>query len=138
MLRTPPAVLVRADWSAMTPISRQDSESAIPNAFRIRGFDALSYGFLPAEELLDMKSKPPIGTDRAHPESAAIFRRYAAKLEAIAALDREYFATKSPTLAERAAYHQRQAVLERTRLRLYAELATLRERAGHLPSGQPN
>ena len=72
------------------------------------------------------------------PESAAIFRRYAYKLEAIASLDRTYYATKSPTLAERAAYHQRQAVLERTRLRLYAELNRVRERSGCLPDSLPN
>jgi hypothetical protein len=69
-----------------------------------------------------MNAKTRIGTDRTQPESAAIFRRYAAKLEAIAALDRAYFATKSPGLPERAGYYQRQAVLERTRLRLYSEI----------------
>lgn len=88
-----------------------------------------------------MTAKTPIGT---HPadldtaESAAIVRRYAAKLEAVAALDRAYFATKSPNLAQRAAYHQRQAVLARIRLRLYAELGRVRERAGYLPSNLPN
>jgi hypothetical protein len=68
-----------------------------------------------------MNAKTRIGTDHTQPESVAFFRRYAAKIEAIAALDRGYFATKSPSLAERAAYYERQAVLERTRLRLYAE-----------------
>jgi hypothetical protein len=85
-----------------------------------------------------MNAKTRISTDRPQPESAAIFRRYAAKLEAIAALDRAYFVTKSPSLAERAAYHQRQAVLERTRLRLYAELDRVRERAGYLPLSLPS
>jgi hypothetical protein len=113
-------------------------KSPIPRAFRISGFDGPAYGFLPAEELLAMNAKTRIVIDRTQPESAAIFRRYAAKVEAIAALDRAYFATKSPSLAERAAYHQRQAVLERTRLRLYAELDKLRERAGYLPSSLPN
>jgi hypothetical protein len=93
---------------------------------------------LPAEELLAMNVKPRIGTDRTQPESAAIFRRYAAKLEAIAALDRTYFATKSPSLPERAAYYERQAVLERTRLRLYAELDRVREWARYLPRNVPN
>ena len=55
-------------------------------------------------------------------ESAAMYKRYAARLEAIAALDRVYYATPSPNLVERADYYQRQAVLERIRLRLYAEL----------------
>jgi hypothetical protein len=88
-----------------------------------------------------MTAKTPIGThpaDADTDESAAIFRRYAAKLEAIAALDRAYYATLSPSLAERAAYYQRQTVLERTRLRLYAELGRVRERAGYLPSSLPS
>jgi hypothetical protein len=90
---------------------------------------------LVAKELLAVNVQPPY---RTQPHPAAIFRRYAAKLEAIAELDRAYFATKSPSLAERAAYYQRQAVLERTRLRLYAELDRVRERAGYLPIGLPN
>ena len=85
-----------------------------------------------------MNVKPRIGTYRTQRESAAIFRRYAAKLEAIAALDREYYANLSPSLLERAEYHQRKAVLERVRLRLYAELARVRERAVGLPSSLPN
>ncbi len=71
-------------------------------------------------------------------ESAVIFRRYAAKLEAIAALDRTYYASPSPTLAERAAYYQRQAIVERMRLRLYSELDRVRQRAGYLPSSLPS
>ena len=70
--------------------------------------------------------------------AAAIFKRYAVKLEAIAALDREYYAKPSPGLIERADYYQRQEVLERIRLRLYAELDRLRQRAGHLPRSLPN
>ena len=80
-----------------------------------------------------MSPKLPNQADPRTAESSAIFRRYAAKLEAIAALDRAYFATKSPSLAERAAYYQRQALLERTRLRLCAELDRVRDRAGYLP-----
>jgi hypothetical protein len=86
-----------------------------------------------------MTAKTPIGTDLAETaESAAIFTRYAAKLEAIAALDRAYYANSSPSLFERAEYHQRQAVLERMRLRLYAELDRVRQRAGHLPINLPS
>jgi hypothetical protein len=87
-----------------------------------------------------MTAKTPIGThpaDADTAESAAIFRRYAAKLEAIAALDRAYYATLSPSLVERAAYYQRQAILERMRLRLHAELDRVRKCAGYLPSGLP-
>jgi hypothetical protein len=71
-------------------------------------------------------------------ESAAVFGRYAAKLETIAALDRAYYAKPSPSLIERADYYQRQAVLERIRLRLYAELNGVRQRAGLLPIGLPS
>lgn len=88
-----------------------------------------------------MTAKTPIGThpaDSDTAESATIFRRYAAKLEAIAALDRAYYVCPSPSLLERAEYHQRKAVLERMRLRLYAELGRVRERAGHLPSSLPS
>jgi hypothetical protein len=85
-----------------------------------------------------MNVKPRVGTNCTQPESAAIFRRYAARLEAIAALDRAYYANPSPSLLERAEYHQRKAVLERTRLRLYAELGRVRERAGYLPSNLPS
>jgi len=69
-----------------------------------------------------MNVKPRIGTHRAQRESAAIFRLYAAKLQAIAALDRAYYANLAPSRMEFAEYHQRKAVLERVRLRLYAEL----------------
>jgi hypothetical protein len=89
--------------------------------------------------LLAMTAKPPIGADLAETaESAAMFRRYATKLEAIAALDRTYYATLSPSLVERAEYYQRQAVLERMRLRLYAELDRVRQRAGHPPISLPS
>lgn len=73
-----------------------------------------------------------------HAQSAAIVERYAAKLEAIASLDRAYYAKLSPSLIERADYYQRQAVLERIRLRLYAELDRARQRAGRLPIGLPS
>jgi hypothetical protein len=68
----------------------------------------------------------------------AICERYAAKLEAIAALDRSYYETPSPSGLERAEYYQRQAVLERMRLRLYAELDRVRQRVGRLPSNLPS
>ena len=71
-------------------------------------------------------------------ESDAIFKRYAAKLETIAALDRAYFVNSSPSLAERTRYYKRQAVLERIRLRLYAELNGVRQRAGLLQIGLPS
>lgn len=85
--------------------------------------------------LLAMTPRPPTPTASAE---TAVFTRYAAKLEAIAALDRVYYATRSPSLVARADYYQRQAVLQRIRLRLYAELNRIRERAGHLPFGLPS
>lgn len=85
-----------------------------------------------------MSPKPPNHADPRNSEFAAIFKRYAAKLEAIASLDRAYYATPSPSLAERAEHYQRQAVLERMRLRLYAELGRVRQRAGYLPIGLPS
>jgi hypothetical protein len=91
-----------------------------------------------AEDLFGMNVKPQMGTERTQRESPTIFRRYAAKLEAIAVLDRAYFGIKSSSLAERAAYYQLQAVLERTRLRLYAELGRVRERDRYLPTNLPN
>lgn len=85
-----------------------------------------------------MTARPPTRTAFAETaESAAVFSRYAAKLEAIAALDRAYYAKPSPSLIERADYYQRQAVLERIRLRLNAELDRVRQRAGRLPIGLP-
>jgi len=71
-------------------------------------------------------------------ESAATFKRYAAKLATIAALNREYYTTSSPSLAQRAEYYQRQAVLERIRLRLYSELGRVRQRAASLRIGLPS
>jgi hypothetical protein len=47
--------------------------------------------------------------------------RYTAELEAIAALDREYYLNPSPNLAERAEYYKRQGYLEQIRQRLYSE-----------------
>lgn len=84
-----------------------------------------------------MTPKLPNHADPRTAESAAIFKRYAAKLEAIAALYRAYYATCSPSLAQRAEYYQRQAVLERIRLRLYSELGRVRQRAASLPVGLP-
>lgn len=84
-----------------------------------------------------MSPKLPNHADPGAAESA-IFKRYAAKLEAIAALDQVYYATPSPGLVERADYYQRQAVLERVRLRLYAELDRVRERAGYLSRSLPS
>lgn len=82
--------------------------------------------------------KLPNRADPRTVESAAIFRRYAAQLEAISALDRAYYATSSASLAQRAEYYQRQAVLERIRLRLYSELGRVRQRAASLPIGLPS
>jgi hypothetical protein len=56
-----------------------------------------------------------------------ICTRYEAELAKLAALDRRFYLTPSPTLADRAAYAARQAQLEDTRSRLYAELSDLRE-----------
>ena len=82
-----------------------------------------------------MNPKLPNDSDA---EFIAIFKRYAAKLEAIAALDRAYYATSSPSLTQRADYYQRQVVLERIRLRLYSELGRVRQRAACLPLGLAN
>jgi hypothetical protein len=120
------------------PTFRQDSEICDTQCFRISGFDAPAHGLEPAVELLAMNAKTRIGADRTQSEFGAIFRRYAAKLEAIAALDRAYYANPSPSLLECAEYHQRKAVLERMRLRLYAELGRARERAGYLPISLPS
>ncbi len=85
-----------------------------------------------------MTARPPIRTADAETAESAVFKGYAAKLEAIAALDRAYYATPSPSLIERADYYQRQAVLQRIRLRLYTELDRVRQRAGHLPISLPS
>ena len=47
-----------------------------------------------------------------------MYMRYAAELEAIAALDREYYRNLSPNLAERAEYYNRQEYLQLIRQRL--------------------
>jgi hypothetical protein len=60
------------------------------------------------------------------PESS-ICTRYSAELEEIAMQDRAYYRNPSPTLAERAKYHERQEELEQIRLRLYAELAAVHQ-----------
>jgi hypothetical protein len=57
-----------------------------------------------------------------------IYMRYAAELETIAALDREYYLNPSPNLAERAEYYKRQEYLEQTRQRLYSESSVTQHR----------
>jgi hypothetical protein len=57
-----------------------------------------------------------------------IYMRYAAELEAIAALDREYYLNPSPNLAQRAEYYNRQEYLEQIRRRLYSELSETQHR----------
>ncbi len=52
----------------------------------------------------------------------SILTRYAAELEAIADLDREYYLNPAPSLAERSNYYRRQDELEQIRQRLYSEL----------------
>lgn len=52
-----------------------------------------------------------------------IYMRYVAELEAIGALDREYYRNPSPNLAQRAEYYNRQEYLELIRQRLYSELS---------------
>src|SRR5690242_7740889 len=49
--------------------------------------------------------------------------RYAAELEAMAALDREYDRNPSPNLAQRAEYYNRQEYLQLIRQRLYSEFS---------------
>jgi hypothetical protein len=85
-----------------------------------------------------MSRKATTNTDGGTVESATILRRYAAKLEVIATLDRAYYAAPEPSLIERSRYYQRQAVVERMRLWLYAELHRLRQRAGHSVPDLPN
>ena len=57
-----------------------------------------------------------------------MYMRYAAELEAIAALDREYYLNPLPNLAERAEYYNRQEYLHRIRQRLYSELSVTQHR----------
>ena len=56
-----------------------------------------------------------------------ICQRYEAELAAIAALDRCYYLAACPGRSERAAYAIRQAQLENTRTRFYAELTALKQ-----------
>ena len=56
-----------------------------------------------------------------------ICRRFEAELAAIAVLDRRYYSSLSPTVAERADYAARQLQLERARSRFYAELESFLE-----------
>ena len=60
-----------------------------------------------------------------------IFTRYEAELASIAVLDRRYYLTRSPTLAERRDYATRQLRLDETRSRFYAELTTCRLEHSH-------
>jgi hypothetical protein len=55
-----------------------------------------------------------------------IFKRYATVLTAIASLDRAYYLNPQPSLADRRAYFDREAHLERLRLCLRADLARIR------------
>ena len=54
--------------------------------------------------------------------------RYTAELEAIAALDREYYLNPSPNLAQRAEYYNRQEYLEQIRKRLYSESSVTQDK----------
>jgi hypothetical protein len=54
--------------------------------------------------------------------------RYTAELEAIAALDREYYRNPSPNLAQRAEYYKRQEYLEQIRQRLYSESSVTQDK----------
>jgi len=56
-----------------------------------------------------------------------ICRFYEAEMAAIAALDRGYYLTQSPTVADRRAYAIRQAQLDKIRARFFTELARIRE-----------
>ncbi len=56
-----------------------------------------------------------------------IFRRYKAELDAIGALDRCYYLSPSPTVADRRDYAAGQLQMEETRSRFYAELTACRE-----------
>lgn len=56
-----------------------------------------------------------------------ICRRYEAEIAAISVLDRRYYLNNSAFLDERRNYAARQAQLEETRMRFYAELATFRQ-----------
>jgi len=57
-----------------------------------------------------------------------IYMRYAAELETIAALDREYYLNPLPNLAERAEYYKRQEYLEQIRQRLYSESSVTQDK----------
>jgi hypothetical protein len=53
-------------------------------------------------------------------------RRYEVELAAFAALDRRYYLSSNPTLADRDAYATRQERLEQKRYQFYAELKEIR------------
>lgn len=113
-------------------------ECTIPQCFWNQPFRCALLAVCCVQGLLAMTARPPIRTAHTEAAESAVFKRYAPKLEAIAALDRAYYATPSPSLIERTDYYQRQAVLQRIRLRLYAELDRVRQRAGHLPITLPS
>lgn len=54
-------------------------------------------------------------------------KRYEIELAAFAALDRRYYLSSCPTLADRTAYATRQEQLEQKRYQFYAELKEIRE-----------
>ena len=62
-----------------------------------------------------------------------LFERFEAELSAIASLDRRYYLTPSPTLADRCEYAKRQALLEETRSRFYKQLEVFRKHAASFP-----
>jgi hypothetical protein len=73
-----------------------------------------------------MAPQSPTRADSTDSPDPFFCTRYSAVLEEIAKLDNGYYRNPSPTLAERAEYHERQEALEQIRLRLYAELDAVR------------
>jgi hypothetical protein len=73
-----------------------------------------------------MSSQSRTHTNAADNPESSICTRYSVELQEIARLDRAYYRKQSPSLAERAKYHERQEELERIRLRLYEELDAVR------------
>jgi hypothetical protein len=73
-----------------------------------------------------MTSQSSTRANAANSPESSICTRYSVELQEIARLDRSYYRKRSPSLAERAKYHQRQEELERIRLRLYEELDAVR------------
>jgi hypothetical protein len=91
--------------------------SPIRFIFRVSSVAACVLGPVPSMPCRKITGK---GSYTAQPY---IYMRYAAELEAIAALDREYYLNPSPNLAQRAEYYNRQEYLEQIRQRLYSELS---------------